>query len=232
MKRFLLAFALVLSISVPCSAAVTMVTSHTWQSAAVYMLDATLTTGAAITANVGTSNVWFSHDFGINQLVGSAVLYSGVTNAGADFPKTVTVQVTSSPVLTVADGNAASWTTIASVSGITVGATSPVMFGFGELVSARAIRFLFPQPSTHAQIYFGNLSFSGLAATIDAPVTADTYTTINKIYSDTQAIKAGVTSLDAKVADMDPLTITQSISFLLGAFTGLAFVVASSRVSA
>lgn len=37
-----------------------------------------------------------------------------------------------------------------------------------------------------------------------------------------------ITSLQNQVADMDPLIITQSISFLVGAFIAIAFVVASS----
>ena len=54
---------------------------------------------------------------------------------------------------------------------------------------------------------------------------------IRQTFSDVQTLKTDLSSLNGRVANMDPLTITQSISFLLGAFSSLAFVVASSSIS-
>lgn len=44
-------------------------------------------------------------------------------------------------------------------------------------------------------------------------------------------ISSSVAALDAKVAKMDPLVITQSISFLIGAFVAIAFIFAVRRSS-
>lgn len=44
-----------------------------------------------------------------------------------------------------------------------------------------------------------------------------------------ESISNKISSLNTKVANMDPITITQSISFLLGSFTALAFVMASNQ---
>lgn len=41
------------------------------------------------------------------------------------------------------------------------------------------------------------------------------------------ALSLQVSTLDAKVSNMQPAVITESISFLIGAFTAIAFVVAS-----
>ena len=47
------------------------------------------------------------------------------------------------------------------------------------------------------------------------------------LISTVSALDAKVTALDAKVAQMDPSVITQSISFLIGAFIAMAFVISS-----
>lgn len=47
------------------------------------------------------------------------------------------------------------------------------------------------------------------------------------LLSTVSALDTKVTALDTKVAQMDPAVITQSISFLIGAFISMAFVISS-----
>lgn len=61
----------------------------------------------------------------------------------------------------------------------------------------------------------------------------DTFTdsqVIRKTQGDIQLLQTNLGNLTSMVATMDPLTITQSISFLLGGFSGIAFVVSSTRI--
>lgn len=172
-----------LAFACPSFAAVTLSASHSMGPYGGYLLDATLTSCTNIPVPSGYSGSWLAYDFGVNQLVGSALLYSSstATGNGSDFPRTVIVQSTMSPVLTTSDGNSASWTDLTTVSGVSVGPTTPVMFGFGQVITARAIRFYFPEPALYTNLSFGHVSVTSFSANIDTPVTADTYNQIDNI---------------------------------------------------
>lgn len=181
----------------PSFAALTCASSHTINSA-VNILDTNTANYGSISPPVGYINSWIAVDFGINQTVSSSVLFSSSPLGGADFPRTVKVQYTDSPVLTTADGNAAQWTDLTTVTNISIGSIQPVTFGFGLPVTVRAIRFLFPEARTHSFFYIGSVFFSGLSATSDSPMTADTINTINSIKTITQASQTSFNNYSSK----------------------------------
>lgn len=90
-----------------------------------------------------------------------------------------------------------------------------------------------PKPSADASLYITvdnielislhlNQNFIYQKALLDyLAVGADTS------YTSLQLLDSKITALDEKVANMQPQVITESISFLLGAFIAIAFVISS-----
>ena len=70
-------------------------------------------------------------------------------------------------------------------------------------------------------IYYSHINQSLLAAN----QASLSYLTTTKFSN----ISSQISRLDSKVAQMDPTVITQSISFLIGAFVSIAFVLASKH---
>lgn len=198
-KAYTLTLIMVLSLFFACPAfSALTVTGSPSVNAGINITDTDLASYGYIAHSVGVSNTWMAVDFGINQTVASCVLFSSSPYLGADFPRTIKVQYTASPVLTTADGNAAIWTDLTTVSNIAVGSIQPVSFGFGSSVTVRAIRFYFPQPTTHIRTYFGSVWFSGLSALSDSPMTADTINAINAIRTTTNTTQLSFANYSTK----------------------------------
>lgn len=180
---FTLSMVLSLFLALPCFAAITYNTNAVGMSYAANFTDASNITSGFMTASAG-SNYFFTMDFGVTTVFQSLLLFT--SNVSSQNVPTYDIYYTVSPVLTSSDAFSASWVFLKSVTNSPSSITTPLMLGFDQPVTARAVKFLFPQPNLLSiNTGFGSILFQTMTQETVIPPTADTYAKIDQIQGDT-----------------------------------------------